>query len=89
MPLILSADLLTLCQWWVDASYATHEDCKGHTGAGMSFGKGMALGYSWKHKQTAKSSTEGVSYMELTTPSVIFSGLATSCRNKDTIWSHH
>ena len=26
MPLILSADSLTLCRWWVDASYATHED---------------------------------------------------------------
>ena len=28
----------------------------------MSFGQGMALGYSWKHKQTAKSSTEGELY---------------------------
>jgi hypothetical protein len=28
----------------------------------MSFGKGMALGYSWKHKQTAKSLTEGELY---------------------------
>ena len=25
----------------------------------MSFGQGMALGYSWKHKKTAKSLTEG------------------------------
>ncbi len=40
----------------------THEDCKEHTGAGMSFGQGMALGYSWKHKQMAKRSTEGALY---------------------------
>ena len=48
MPLILLADLLTLLRWWVDAAYAIHEDCWGHTGAGMSFGQGMALSYSWK-----------------------------------------
>jgi hypothetical protein len=62
MPLILSADSLTLCRWWVDALHATHKDYKGHTGAGMNFGQGMALGYSWKHKQTSKSSTESKLY---------------------------
>jgi len=58
MPLILSADSLTLSQWWVDAEYAVHNDCRGHTGAGMSFGQGMAMSYSWKHKINTKSSTE-------------------------------
>jgi hypothetical protein len=58
MPLILSADLLTLSQWWVDAAYAVHDNCQGHTGAGMSFGQGMALSYSWKQKMNTKSSTE-------------------------------
>jgi hypothetical protein len=58
MPLILSADSLTLSRWWVDAAYAVHEDCRGHTGAGMSFGQGMALSYSWKQKINTKSSTE-------------------------------
>ncbi len=43
MPLILSADLLTLSWWWVDAVYAVHDKCRGYTGAGMSFGQGMAL----------------------------------------------
>jgi hypothetical protein len=46
MPLILSADSLTLLRWWVDAAYAVHHDCRGHTGAGMSFGQGMAMSYS-------------------------------------------
>jgi hypothetical protein len=58
MPLILSAGSLTLSQWWVDAAYAVHDDCRGHTGAGMSFGQGMALSYSWKHKINTKSLTE-------------------------------
>ncbi len=30
MPLILSADSLTLARWWVDAAYAVHADCKAH-----------------------------------------------------------
>ncbi len=38
MPLTLSADSLTLSRWWVDTAYAVHHDCRGHTGAGMSFG---------------------------------------------------
>jgi hypothetical protein len=46
MPLILLADSLTLSRWWVDTAYAVHDDCRGHTGAGMSFGQGMALSYS-------------------------------------------
>jgi hypothetical protein len=58
MPLILSADSLTLSRWWVDAAYAVHHDCKGHTGAGMSFGQGLAMSYSWKQKVMMKSSTE-------------------------------
>ncbi len=57
MPLILSADSLTLQRWWVDAAYAVHKDCRGHTGAGMSFGRGMAMSYSWKQKINMKSST--------------------------------
>jgi hypothetical protein len=32
MPLILSADSLTLSRWWVDVAYAVHHDMKGHTG---------------------------------------------------------
>ena len=58
MPLILSADSMTMPRWWVDAAYAVHHDCKGHTGAGMSLGRGMAMSYSWKHKINTKSSTE-------------------------------
>ncbi len=58
MPLILSADSLTMAHWWVDAAYAVHDDCRGHTGAGMSLGQGMALSYSWKQKINTKSSTQ-------------------------------
>jgi hypothetical protein len=45
-PLGLLADLLTLSKWWVDVAYAVHDNSRGHTGAGMSLGQGMALSYS-------------------------------------------
>ena len=40
LPLTLEVDDLRLISWWVDASFAIHPDCKGHTGAMMSLGKG-------------------------------------------------
>lgn len=47
MPLVLSADSLTMARWWVDALYAIHQDCKEYTRAraGMSLGKGMVISY--------------------------------------------
>jgi hypothetical protein len=58
MPLILSAESMTLPKWWIDAAYAVHEDCKGQTGAMVTFGSGMALSFSKKQKLNVKSSTE-------------------------------
>ena len=38
MELTISIDLLSILKWWVDASYNTHDDCKGHTGAMTNLG---------------------------------------------------
>jgi hypothetical protein len=54
----INADCLTLSRWWVYAAYAVHHDCKGHKGAGMSFGQEMAISYSRKQKVMTKSSRE-------------------------------
>jgi hypothetical protein len=58
MPLILRANSLSIIKWWVDASYATHGDCRGHTGAMISLGRGSIIGMSKKQKLNTKSSTE-------------------------------
>jgi len=58
MPLILSADLLMLSRWWVDAAYTVHDNCWGHTGAGMSLEQGMVLSYLWKQKINTNSLAE-------------------------------
>ena len=39
-------------------SYTVHVDCKGHTGAMMTFVKGAMTSFSWKQKINTKSSTE-------------------------------
>jgi hypothetical protein len=58
MKLTLSVDDMGVIQWWVDASYTTHPDFKGHSGGMMSMGKGAVVSGSTKHKINTGSSTE-------------------------------
>ena len=44
--------------WWIDASYAVHDDMKGHTGATLSLGEGGIYSGSWKQRLVAHSSTK-------------------------------
>ena len=56
--LTLFADSLTTLHWYVDASHQTHDECKGHTGSILTFGKGATTSSSTKHNIPSKSSTE-------------------------------
>ena len=58
LELRMSVDNIGSIKWYVDASYAIHDDCKGHTGALMTFGKGSVTSISRKQKLNGKSSTE-------------------------------
>jgi hypothetical protein len=58
LPLILRAESLNVIKLWVDASFATHDNCRGHTGATMSLGRGSIIGMSKKQKINIRSSTE-------------------------------
>ena len=58
MPRILSADRLDTIKSWVDASYATHEDMRGHTGGVISMGSGVINTRPGKQRINTKSSTE-------------------------------
>jgi hypothetical protein len=59
LKLTLSVDSLSKVLWWVDASYNVHDDCRGHTGAMMSLGKGAPISFSRKQKLNVRSSCEG------------------------------
>ena len=58
LTLKLTIDDLAIIKWWIDGSHNVHPDCRGHTGAMMSLGKGAVASYSRKHKLNTKSSTE-------------------------------
>ena len=55
MKLTLTVEDLRTIKWWVDSSYNIHDDCRGHTGAMMSFGKGAVLSFSKKQKLNVQS----------------------------------
>jgi len=56
LRLTLSADSLSNIVWYVDASHQLHEDCKGHPGSILTFGRGATTSSSTKQKIPAKSS---------------------------------
>ena len=61
LPLILRADVVNVLKWWLDASYATHDNMRGHTGGTISMGKdgrGSIISISKKQKLNTKSSTK-------------------------------
>ena len=57
LVLTLSDNKTNILKWYVDASYAVHNDMKGHTGAMLTMGNGCIIGKSIKQKMNAKSST--------------------------------
>jgi hypothetical protein len=58
MPLTLEASNLQVIKWWVDASYAVHDDMKSHTGGVMTMGNGVVYATSTRQKLNTRSSTE-------------------------------
>ena len=58
LPLILGIDDTGVIKWFVDASFAVHNDMKSHTGMFMSMGTGAAAAASSKQKLNTTSTTE-------------------------------
>ena len=58
LKLNLIEDDLYIIKWYVDASYAIHDDCKGHTGVLMSMGGGYETRFYCKYKMNGRRSTE-------------------------------
>jgi hypothetical protein len=54
MPLILSANGSGILKWWVDASFAVHPNMRGHSGGGLSLGRGFPIVSSTKQKLNTK-----------------------------------
>ena len=58
IKITLRINSLDVVRWLIDASYNTHENCRGHTGVTMSLGQGVVLILSLHQKLNLKSSTE-------------------------------
>jgi hypothetical protein len=58
MPLILGANSTGVLNWYVDASFAVHANMIGHTGGGLTMGRGFPIVSSTKQKLNTRSSTE-------------------------------
>ena len=58
MPLILSANGSGILKWWVDGSFGVHPNMRGHTGGGLSMGRGFPISMSTKQKLNTRRSTE-------------------------------
>ncbi len=57
-PLVLGAKNDGLLMWYVDASFAVHPNMRGHTGGGLTMGRGFPITASIKQKLNTQSSTE-------------------------------
>jgi hypothetical protein len=57
LPLILGANKTGVLHWYVDASFATHSDMRGHTGGALTLGIGCPLTQCTKTKCNTRSST--------------------------------
>ena len=56
--MILSADGSGVLKWFVDGSYGIHPNLRGHTGGGVTMGRGYPINHSGKQKLNTRSSTE-------------------------------
>ena len=58
LPLVLGWDKTGNAYWYVDASFAVHQNMRSHTGGVLTFGHGAVISISTKQKINTKSSTE-------------------------------
>ena len=57
-PLILGADNEGMLMWYVDESFAVYSKMCGHTGGGLTMGRGFPISVSTKQKLNTKSLTK-------------------------------
>ena len=58
LSFILSANCSGVLKWWIDASYAVHQNMRVSTGAGLYMGRGFTIFTCTKQKINTHSSTE-------------------------------
>ena len=54
MPTVIGTNGMDMMEIYVDASYANHQDIKGHTGGVLTLGRGIVQGKASKQKLSIK-----------------------------------
>ncbi len=57
-PLVLGVKNNGLLMWYINALFAVHPNMRGHTGVGLTLGRGFPIAASTKRKLNTRSSTE-------------------------------
>jgi hypothetical protein len=86
LPLILSANGTGILKWWVDAAFAVHPNMQGHSGGGLSLGRGFPIMIFFNQAETqypSKALQNWKSWVP-TTSCQRSVGLNTSWKLKDT-----
>ena len=58
LPLMINVNGIGFLKWCIDASYEVHPNMWGHTGGGLSTGRGFPIVNSTKQKINTHSSTK-------------------------------
>ncbi len=56
LPLIHSANVTGILKWWVNAVFTVHPNMQGHSGGGLSLGRGFPIMSLTKQKLNTRSS---------------------------------
>ncbi len=72
LPLILGADNTGVLNWYVDVSFAVHPNMRGHTGGGLTIGRGFPIFSSTKQKLNTRSSTGELVTVDDMMPSILW-----------------
>jgi hypothetical protein len=58
LPQILNANGTSILKWWLDAAFAVHPNMQGHSGGGLSLGRGYPIMSLTKQNLNSRSSME-------------------------------
>ncbi len=80
----LEVEATPIVKWWVDTLHAVPNDCKSHTGAIMTLGKGMAITLSQKQKINGTNLTESeIIGVDDTLPHTLWTKYFLECQGYD------
>ena len=84
LPLILSVDKSGMLKWYIVGLHAVNPNMRGHTGGGLTMGRGLPILVSRKQKLNTRSSTKSeIVGVDQLMPSVLWNRIFKNIRDMD------